>query len=340
MESINLASIESALERLVIAEAYHQLESINFAKRLRIDLDPQTVSAVEDHLRTTLAEFAPTELRDLQRSKAATRMALTAQGSDSYEVDRLLQPPRAAATGAFASDLIPVLLGSSMAAAILSSVWQSLKQRLRPTLTTQQVIISHSIAEAVRQGARSVRLALPADETFLDQIKTQCADIGVSQTCETQADGHICLEIHFDPPLPEITYQPPPYPGEGWDYFISYASQDWPIVADILREVRSCNKTYWIDREQISIGGWIVPLIECGLDHSKQILICLSRNQLRSGWCRAEYTAVLTKLLAGLSEQKAICMVLDDMDDAEIPTLLQPYRRLHWQSVSADWLDS
>ena len=56
------------------------------------------------------------------------------------------------------------------------------------------------------------------------------------------------------------------------------------------------------------------------------IMPCVSRNQISSGWCRAEYAGALNKVLSGYTSQKVIPLILDDLDDADIPFLISDFR--------------
>jgi len=62
---------------------------------------------------------------------------------------------------------------------------------------------------------------------------------------------------------------------------------------------------------------------------------CLSYNQIKSGYSRAEYTSILNKLIRGHAKQKVIPLILDELKDEDIPPLLSDikYERLSDKKV-------
>jgi hypothetical protein len=76
-----------------------------------------------------------------------------------------------------------------------------------------------------------------------------------------------------------------------WDVFISYSSSDKVHIKRLTDLLRNRKISYWLDSEQIKPGDSITQRIEYGLKNSSIILLCISKNQLKSGWSRAEYTS-------------------------------------------------
>ncbi|MCP4113546.1 MAG: TIR domain-containing protein [Desulfobacteraceae bacterium] len=107
-----------------------------------------------------------------------------------------------------------------------------------------------------------------------------------------------------------------------WDVFIAFASKDFPTVSKIIKDMKKHNIRYWLDDEQIIPGDSISKKVENGLQNSRFIMPCLSRNQLESDWVHAEYSAVLHRILSGKTRQKVVPLILDNLDDDEIPHLL------------------
>jgi hypothetical protein len=107
-----------------------------------------------------------------------------------------------------------------------------------------------------------------------------------------------------------------------WDVFISYSSKDFRIIKTIIEDLKKHRITYWWDDEQIKHGESIMPHIEKGLKGSRVVLACFSHNQLKSGWCRAEYEAVLEKVISGTTNQKVLPLILDDLTKDEMPILV------------------
>jgi hypothetical protein len=118
----------------------------------------------------------------------------------------------------------------------------------------------------------------------------------------------------------------PDSPGEGWDVFISYSSADIALAREVVADLEKRQARVWWDRDRIKPGDSISRQIEIGLRTSQFILPCISRKQIDSGWCRAEYAGALSKVLGGHSSQKVVPLILDDLDEADLPYLLSDFR--------------
>lgn len=107
-----------------------------------------------------------------------------------------------------------------------------------------------------------------------------------------------------------------------YDVFISYSSKDFSIIQKVINDFKNNNITYWIDIEQIEPGDHITPQIEKALNNSRYVMPCFSRNQLKSGWSRVEYSAILHKTLSTTScHQKVVPLIIDDLEPNELPLL-------------------
>ena len=115
-------------------------------------------------------------------------------------------------------------------------------------------------------------------------------------------------------------------PFEGWDVFVSYSSKDFEKISHVVDDLKRHRVNCWWDHEQVQPGDSISQKIELGLRRSRFIMPCISRNQIRSGWCRVEYAAVLDKVLSGQTSQKVIPLILDDLPEEEAPLLLSDFR--------------
>lgn len=104
-----------------------------------------------------------------------------------------------------------------------------------------------------------------------------------------------------------------------WDLFISYSSKDKGIIKEIISDCKRYGISYWMDREEVVPGDRITDVIEEGLKNSRSFMACFSKNQLKSGWCRAEYKAVWRKIIDGKSKQKIFVLILDDLDPDDLP---------------------
>jgi small GTP-binding protein len=118
----------------------------------------------------------------------------------------------------------------------------------------------------------------------------------------------------------------PDAPPDGWDVFVSYSSSDAETVRAVVADLEKRQVRVWWDRGQITPGDSISKQIELGLRRSRFVMPCVSRNQISSGWCRAEYAGALSKILSGYTPQKVTPLILDDLDDSELPYLLSDFR--------------
>ncbi|QWR78553.1 toll/interleukin-1 receptor domain-containing protein [Candidatus Magnetomonas plexicatena] len=114
---------------------------------------------------------------------------------------------------------------------------------------------------------------------------------------------------------------------KNYDVFICHSSKDKDfIIKKILPRLKKRGITYWIDNEQIKYDH-ILNKIEDGLQNSKHVMVCLSKNLGTSNWCRAEYGAVLHKTIKETTGKKVIPLKLDDCDEKDIPLLLYDIER-------------
>jgi formylglycine-generating enzyme required for sulfatase activity len=113
-----------------------------------------------------------------------------------------------------------------------------------------------------------------------------------------------------------------------YDVFICHSSKDKPIIKTLIEDFKKENITYWVDAEHINYGDQITRKIEDGLNKSKYVIPCLSKDLNTSGWTRAEYGAILNAEFSGNSERIVIPLMLDNCDVNDIPALLRDKRRV------------
>ncbi|MCP4113785.1 MAG: TIR domain-containing protein [Desulfobacteraceae bacterium] len=118
-----------------------------------------------------------------------------------------------------------------------------------------------------------------------------------------------------------------------WDVFIAFASEDFPIVREIVNDLKRHKIRYWLDDEQILPGDSISQKVENGLLNSRFVMPCFSRHELKSGWVRAEYSAILNRMLSGNTGQRVVPLILDDLEDSEMPPLLSDIRYERYSDV-------
>jgi internalin A len=116
-----------------------------------------------------------------------------------------------------------------------------------------------------------------------------------------------------------------------FDVFISHSSSDKALIEQITATFKSEGISYWVDNEKILPNSLVTNEIEAGIESSRHLLLCLSTNMIRSGWVRAEYTALLTPILSGHSTYSIIVLNLDDTTIKDTPPLLRNWRQTKYK---------
>ena len=62
---------------------------------------------------------------------------------------------------------------------------------------------------------------------------------------------------------------------------------------------------------------------------------CMSKNQLKSGWSRAEYQAILNKIFSKKTDKKVIPLIIDDLVDEDLPLLLSNIKCVRYSETKA-----
>ncbi|MEI2583491.1 toll/interleukin-1 receptor domain-containing protein [Scytonema sp. PRP1] len=129
-------------------------------------------------------------------------------------------------------------------------------------------------------------------------------------------------EIKMKPILPEEDKESE-QPTHPISVFLSHSSADKKTVLKVIEAFKNANISYWVDHEQIKFGDGIVAKIEEGLQKSKYVVVCLSEKLITSGWCRAEYGAILYREFSGDTSRRVIPLSLDGSNNSNgIPLLL------------------
>lgn len=111
-----------------------------------------------------------------------------------------------------------------------------------------------------------------------------------------------------------------------WDAFLCYSSRDKDLVLAVAADFRKIGISYWLDDEQIQPGDNFSDKIVEGLTNSRNIIPCISANQLKSGWAKKEYQSILNRIINGSSKQKITPLVLDNTSDNDLPLFLNDIR--------------
>jgi len=118
-----------------------------------------------------------------------------------------------------------------------------------------------------------------------------------------------------------------------WDVFLCHSSRDKPTLREIIEDLKKRKISYWLDEEQIQPGDSPIDKITEGLVKSRFIAPLISENQLKSGWSRNEYQAILTKILNGKTNQKITALILDATADDDVPLFLSTLRYERYQNA-------
>lgn len=119
-----------------------------------------------------------------------------------------------------------------------------------------------------------------------------------------------------------------------YDVFICHSSKDKPIIESLIKDLRKEKITYWVDSEQIDYGDSVIQKIEKGLQKSRFVVPCLSKNLKTSGWTRAEYGAILNAEFSGDNKRKVIPLKLDNCEVSDIPDLLRDKKRATYSDMT------
>ncbi|MBW4504475.1 MAG: toll/interleukin-1 receptor domain-containing protein [Scytonema hyalinum WJT4-NPBG1] len=137
-------------------------------------------------------------------------------------------------------------------------------------------------------------------------------------------------EIKMKPILPEEDEESE-QPTHPFSVFLSHSSADKEVVLKVINAFKKANISYWVDHEQIKFGDGIVAKIEEGLQKSKYVVVCLSEKLITSGWCRAEYGAILYREFSGDTSRRVIPLSLDGSNNSNsIPLLLSDKLRANF----------
>ena len=123
-----------------------------------------------------------------------------------------------------------------------------------------------------------------------------------------------------------------------WSYSLRLLGQEYRRALLCGYLLKNKKISYWLDRDQIKPGDSITQRIEYGVQNSPVILLCISKNQLQSGWSRAEYTGILHDILSKKTTKKIIPIIIDDIDETkpqDIPLLIKDTRHIDFNSKKA-----
>ncbi|XP_078581393.1 uncharacterized protein LOC144864875 [Branchiostoma floridae x Branchiostoma japonicum] len=117
-----------------------------------------------------------------------------------------------------------------------------------------------------------------------------------------------------------------------YDVFISYSSEDasW-AREDLLRNLESTGYTVCLDTRDFPAGKPILTNIATAIYQSRKVILVMSKNFIKSGWCMHELALTFQRKL----DQRENCVVVVKYDDCKIPRGLAMRTYLDWTEPMA-----
>jgi hypothetical protein len=110
--------------------------------------------------------------------------------------------------------------------------------------------------------------------------------------------------------------------------FISYAHKDRDPALAMAQALKKVDLEAWIDERSLSPGqNWIAE-IENALAEAGYLLALISATSLQSLWVQQEWTAMLSRQLAGAGGGVVIPLRLDDVEPAASPSNAATHRSI------------
>jgi small GTP-binding protein len=117
-----------------------------------------------------------------------------------------------------------------------------------------------------------------------------------------------------------------------FDVFLSHSSKDKLIVRELAERLRRDGLKVWFDEWEIGLGDSIYTKVQDGLEHSRILLLFMSRNGFGSDWVTVEHQAIL---FADPLNRKRRFIPLR-LDGGDIPAVLRPFKHLDWRTPADD----
>ena len=105
--------------------------------------------------------------------------------------------------------------------------------------------------------------------------------------------------------------------------FISYNHADKDFAENLAVHLVQAKQNVWIDKWELNAGDSLIAKIEEALEGADAILVILSKDSVKSEWCKKELRSGLVREL----EQRAVVVIPIIIDDCEIPLFLR--EKLH-----------
>ena len=121
-----------------------------------------------------------------------------------------------------------------------------------------------------------------------------------------------------------------------FDVFLSHSSKDKGVVRALAERLRRDGLKVWFDEWEIRLGDSVYAKISDGLERSRTLLLCMSRNGFGSDWVTVEHQAIF---FADPANRKCRFIPIR-LDDGNIPAVLRAYKYLDWQTPADEAYES
>ena len=101
--------------------------------------------------------------------------------------------------------------------------------------------------------------------------------------------------------------------------FISYSHADKDFAENLAVHLVQAKQNVWIDKWELNAGDSLIARIEEALEGADAILVVLSKDSVKSEWCKKELRSGLVREL----EQRAVVVIPIIINDCEIPLFLR-----------------
>lgn len=101
--------------------------------------------------------------------------------------------------------------------------------------------------------------------------------------------------------------------------FISYNHSDKNTAETLAKFLVKAKQNVWIDKWELNAGDSLIERIENALGGADAILVLLSKDSIKSQWCRKELKSGLIREL----EEKSVLVIPIVLDDCKIPLFLR-----------------
>jgi len=117
-----------------------------------------------------------------------------------------------------------------------------------------------------------------------------------------------------------------------YDVFLSYSSKDKPVVRELAERLKADGLRVWFDEWEIEPGDMVSLKIEQGLEQSRALVLCMSKNAFASEWVTLERHTALFRDPTN-AERRFVPLRLDD---AQIKDTLKQFAYLDWRKKSQE----